>query len=161
VEERSKSGWLWVAGALALCIFAFHNTEVSRAAPAFSLAGPAGGSVSLESGRPTLLVFWTTWCGVCRQELPVINRMAPEFQKRGIAVVAIHVGESNDIAEYLRTNQIDVTTAVDPDGTVGQSYHVSGVPKLVLIGADGKIKRSTARMTDEDTLEEWMKLVGS
>ena len=49
---------------------------------------------------------------------------------------------------------------MDADGSVGQAYHVSGVPKLVLIGADGKIKRSTAGMADEKTLEQWMDAAG-
>ncbi len=152
----------WVAAAILAGVFLFRDKEVNRPAPDFSLPDSYGRRVEFEAyrGHPALLVFWTTWCGVCRAELPVLSRMAPEFQRRGIAVLAIHVGESGDIPEYLRTNQIDLTTAVDADGSVGQAYHVSGVPKLVLIGADGKIKRSAAGMADDQTLENWMNAAG-
>jgi peroxiredoxin len=163
VRERSNGSIFWVAAAILAGVFLFRDKDLNRPAPDFALHDAYGSTISsdLYRGRPALLVFWATWCGVCRAELPIVNRMAPEFQRRGIAVVAIHVGESGDISEYLRTNQIDVTTALDPDGAVGQAYRVSGIPKLVLIGADGKIKRSAAGMTGEGTLEGWMRAVGS
>ena len=162
VREHSSGSVFWVAAAILAVMFLLRDKDLNRPAPAFSLPDPYGGSVSLESyrGRPALLVFWTTWCGVCRAELPVVNRLAPEFQRHGISIVAIHVGEAGNIPEYLRSNQLDLTTAMDTDGSVGQAYHVSGVPKLVLIGANGKILRSTAGMADESTLENWMELAG-
>jgi predicted DsbA family dithiol-disulfide isomerase len=46
---------------------------------------------------------------------------------------------------------------VDADGRAAQSYGVSGVPKLVLIGADGKIKHSAAGMEREESLRTWLR----
>ena len=43
---------------------------------------------------------------------------------------------------YASSNRIGLTSLYDSQGEVAQAYHVSGVPKLVLIGKDGKIKRS-------------------
>ena len=163
MREHSSGTVFWVAAAILAGVFLLRDKDVNRPAPAFSLPDPYGGSVNLDSyrGHPALLVFWTTWCGVCQAELPVVNRLAPEFQRHGIGVVAIHVGESSDLPEYLRIHQLDLTTAMDTDGSVGQAYHVSGVPKLVLIGADGNIVRSSAGLADESTLEKWISLVGS
>jgi len=45
---------------------------------------------------------------------------------------------------------------VDADGRAARSYGVSGVPKLVLIGADGKIKHSASGMENESSLREWL-----
>ena len=38
------------------------------------------------------------------------------------------------------------------NGKVGRAYRVGGVPKLVLIDKDGKVKRSTTGWTNEDVL---------
>ena len=161
--DRSSGSLFWFAAAVLVGVFLLRDKDLNRPAPGFSLPDTYGGSVTLESyrGRPALLIFWTTWCGICRKELPLVNRMSAEFQRRGVAVLAVHVGQTEDIAEYLRSNRIDLTTLVDGDGLVGQAYHVSGVPKLVLIGADGKIKRSAAGMTDQSTLEQWMDVAGA
>ena len=85
--------------------------------------------------------------------------MAPEFRSKGIGVVAIHLGGGDDAREYMRSNHIEVTSLLDADGRVGQAYNVSGVPKLVLIGGDGRIKRTTAGMADASVLREWIDVV--
>jgi peroxiredoxin len=135
---------------------------LNQQAPEFSLPETYGGHVDLASyrGQPVLLVFWTTSCGICRQELPLLSQIAPELRSKGISVMAIHLGGGDDARDYMRSNHIRLTSLVDEDGRVGQAYHVSGVPKLVLIGADGKIVRSQSGMADETTLREWMGAAG-
>jgi hypothetical protein len=54
-------------------------------------------------------------------------------------------------AKHLR-----LINLIDADGETAQRYQVSGVPKLVLIGPDGKIRRSAAGWRDERTLREWI-----
>jgi peroxiredoxin len=85
--------------------------------------------------------------------------VAPDFRSKGIGVVAIHLGGADDARDFMRSNHIALTSLVDTEGVVGQAYHVSGVPKMVLIGADGKIKRTKAGMADESELREWMEAV--
>jgi peroxiredoxin len=144
-------------------LYLTRDQTLNQDAPAFSLPETYGGRVDLREyrGRPVLLVFWMTSCGICRRELPLVSEMAPEFHSKGISVVAIHLGAGDEARDYLRTNRIDVTSLVDAEGGVGQAYRVSGVPKLVLIGADGKVKRTTAGMAGEDTLREWIDIAGT
>ena len=54
-------------------------------APAFTLPEVDAGQVNIASyaGRPVLLVFWTTSCPICQRELPMLNRMEPEFRTKG------------------------------------------------------------------------------
>jgi peroxiredoxin len=85
-----------------------------------------------------------------------MSQMAPEFRSKGIAVVAIHLGGAEDVRDFMQSNHIALTSLVDAEGLVGQAYGVGGVPKLVLIGTDGKIKRTKAGMADESELREWM-----
>ena len=158
------------AGAALLCaaaifggLYLTRDADLNRPAPGFSLPETYGGSVGFESyrGRPVLLVFWATSCGICRRELPVVNHVAPDFRSKGIGVVAIHLGEADEVADFMRSNHIAVTSLVDTAGAVGQAYHVSGVPKLVLIGADGKIKKTKAGMAGEGELRKWMEAAGA
>jgi peroxiredoxin len=90
-----------------------------------------------------------------------VSHVAPEFRSKGIAVVAIHLGGADEARDFISSNHIAVTSLVDAEGAVGQAYRVSGVPKLVLVGADGKIKRTKAGMADESELRGWMEAVGA
>jgi peroxiredoxin len=134
---------------------------MNEKAPPFSLPETSGGQVDSGSyrGRAVLLVFWTTSCGVCRSELPVLSRMAPEFRGKGVGVVAIHVGGDPGVADFIRSNHIAVTSLVDSDGSVGRAYQVTAVPKLVLVGSDGLIKRTSAGMPGESELRKWTESV--
>jgi hypothetical protein len=38
-----------------------------------------------------VLVFWLTSSGLCRHELPLLDRLTPEFRTRGVEVLAINI----------------------------------------------------------------------
>jgi peroxiredoxin len=150
--------WILATGCLIAGVYFRRDRAVNQPAPAFSLSETYGGRVDLSSyrGRPVVLVFWMTSCGICQRELPMLSRIAPEFRAKGIDVLAIHLGGKEDARDYMRSNQIRLTCLYDPEGAVANSYAVSGVPKLVLVGADGKIKRTHAGMASEELLREWL-----
>jgi methylamine dehydrogenase accessory protein MauD len=127
-------------------------------APAFSLPETDAGQVDLASytGRPVLLVFWTTSCPICQHELPLLNRLEPEFRTKGISVLTICLGGEDETRDYLSSNRIALRTLYDPEGKVGRAYRVGGVPKLVLIDKEGKIKRNTSGWAGEHVLRDWM-----
>ena len=162
-RQQSGGAALLFGFGLIAGLYLTHDATLNQEAPAFSLPEAYGGRVDLQSyrGQPVLLVFWMTSCGICRRELPLVSRLAPEFRKKGIGVMAIHLGGRDEAREYMRSNSIELTSLVDADGAVGHAYRVSGVPKLVLVGADGRIKRTSAGMPGEDTLREWIDLAGT
>jgi len=162
MAERSGGAALLLGFAIFAGMYLARDADRGRQAPAFSLRETYGGRVDLSEyrGRPVLLVFWMTSCGICRRELPLLNQMAPRFRSKGIAVVAIHLGGGDDARNYLRENHINLTSLIDEEGSAGQAYHVRGVPKLVLIGSDGIIKRTTEGMAGERVLDQWMDAAG-
>jgi methylamine dehydrogenase accessory protein MauD len=160
-KQQSSSGFLLFTAVLLSGMYLTRDATLNQQAPVFSLPETYGGRVDSGSyrGRPVLLVFWMTSCGICRRELPLLSDLAPEFRSKGVDVVAIHLGSVEEARNYMRSNHINLTSLVDSEGSVGQAYRVSGVPKLVLIDHEGKIKRTTAGMADETVLREWMDVV--
>jgi thiol-disulfide isomerase/thioredoxin len=153
--DRSSSALLWIAAAFVVFLFLRHN-EIGRPAPDFELQGAYGGEYHLDSfhGRPVLLVFWSTNCGICRHELPILDRLHEETARNGVEIACVNVGDGDGAREVMRP--LHMLNLIDPDGRAAHSYGVSGVPKLVLIGADGKIKRSASGMEGESTLRAWL-----
>ena len=131
---------------------------VGGAAPGFALHEVWGGQVDLESyrGQPVLLVFWTTSCGICRHEMPVLDRLASEFQGKGLVMLAINVGDPDGARDFMRDRHINrLTNLVDTDGAVAQKYGVSAVPRLVLVGRTGKVEQAGIGAKNMDTLRRW------
>src|SRR5262249_35740757 len=79
-RQQSSGAALLFGVALVAGLYLTHDRMLNQEAPAFSLPETYGGSVDLASYRrqPVLLVFWMTSCGICRRELPLVSRMAPE-----------------------------------------------------------------------------------
>jgi peroxiredoxin len=146
--------------AIGLGVYLASNGGFSRPAPAFSLPETDGGQVDLASyaGRPVLLVFWTTSCTICQRELPMLNRIEWQFRDKGISVLTICIGGEDEAREYLSSHSIGLKSLYDAKGIAARAYGVYSVPRLVLIGKDGKVKHSTSGWTSESVLQEWMGL---
>ncbi|MEJ7699867.1 MAG: peroxiredoxin family protein [Pyrinomonadaceae bacterium] len=74
-----------------------RGTSVGQIAPDFALDKVDGTRFDSKelAGSPSVLVFWTAWCPVCKEEAPEINKLAAAFEPKGVKVVGINIGESD------------------------------------------------------------------
>jgi cytochrome c biogenesis protein CcmG/thiol:disulfide interchange protein DsbE len=136
VASRPSSS-VWVASGHAI---------VGGTSPNFTTHDLGGKKVSLSDfrGRPVLLSFWATWCTVCRDELPALQRLQDQYRAGGFAVLLLNYREtSNDrMRQYLSGLQVNLEAVVDPDGTIASAYGVDiGLPVNVLSDRSGKVAR--------------------
>jgi peroxiredoxin len=75
---------------------------------------------------------------------------------RGVEVLAVNIRDVEGAREFMAIEHLHLTNLIDVDGETAERYGVSGVSKLVLVGADGKIRKSAAGYQNEQTLREWM-----
>ena len=154
---RNRSG-IWIVGALAaiLAFLLLRGGLVGREAPDFTLRGAYGGSIDKQSfrGKPVLMMFWTTSCPVCRHEIPIVDRIALEFQRDGVEVVAVNIGDTQGARQVLR--EFRLTNVIDESGAAARSFKVTGVPKFVLIDGTGKVKREASGFQPEGVLRGWL-----
>ncbi|QQS34183.1 MAG: TlpA family protein disulfide reductase [Acidobacteriota bacterium] len=120
-----------------------RGTAIGDIAPDFDLAKFDGGNISLKEleGSPAVLVFWTAWCPVCKEEAPHVNKLAAEFEAKGVKVVGINIGESDArVAEGIKDFGIEYTVAIDKDTSVAKSYKVVGTPTVVFLDKKGSVQ---------------------
>lgn len=124
-------------GALASLSWATDN------APDFTLKSTRGDNIRLSErrGEVVLLNFWASWCGPCRQEMPLLDTLQQRYSKLGFSVVGVNVDKDSALANKL-LQDIPVTFPVllDNTGTVSASYNVSAMPTTVLIDRDGNMR---------------------
>lgn len=136
VASRPSSS-VWVASGHAI---------VGGTSPNFTTQDLGGRKVSLSDfgGRPVLLSFWATWCTVCHDELPALQRLQNRYQSLGFAVLLVNYREtsSDRMRQYLSGLQVNLESVVDPDGTIARAYGVDvGLPVNVLSDRSGKVAR--------------------
>ena len=129
--------------------FIFHacaaenNKSDFALAPAFQLNDLNGKAVSLSGylGKKTvLLVFWTTWCPYCREQLKDLNERYPWLAKKSIEVLAINTGEPKDkVAGFAKSRSLTFKILLDEDNQVAASYDLMGVPTYFVVDISGKI----------------------
>ena len=100
-----------------------------------------------------LLDYWATWCGPCRAEMPIVDRVAARYRDKGLVTIGVNAGEDpEDVAPWIKRNGVGYPIASD-DGTAQRAYGVENLPTLVVISTTGKIVAVRVGMTDAAELE--------
>jgi peroxiredoxin len=117
-----------------------------RQAPDFELLELSGRYIRLGDwkGSRVLLAFWTTGCGICRQELPRLYRIRLEFGGAGVAVITVCGDSRENATAFLNHNGLDLITVIDPDFEVFRQFGVSGVPATFLLDAQHLVRKRWA-----------------
>jgi cytochrome c biogenesis protein CcmG/thiol:disulfide interchange protein DsbE len=117
------------------------------ALPSEHLAGPAitlPGLIASAHGRPSLVVFWASWCGPCLREAPAIERFSRSPAGSGrVAGVDWSDARPGAVA-FIRRYGWSFPNVRDSEGTVGNDYHLTGLPTTFVLDGRGRI-RSTLR----------------
>lgn len=107
---------------------AFANElRVGRPAPAITLDTLDGRHISLEGlrGKTVILTFWATWCGPCRDELPLLSRYAKQHARDNLVVL----GFSLDTLDTLERVKEIASRLSFPTGLLGDP-HVPGYGRI-------------------------------
>jgi len=142
-----KNNYSDIVGILALAILLTLSATATKGAeesPKISLVDPEGKTVQLldlMTGKPSLLVFWATWCGPCRAEIPKINEAYRRYSHDGLAVLAINPGIRDSLANtrrYVERFRLEYPVYFDPNQATRSTYGLIGTPTIILFDADGK-----------------------
>jgi peroxiredoxin len=113
------------------------------AAPDFTLPARDGGKLSLSElkGQVVMINFWATWCGPCRQEMPLLEQIQAKYEALGFTLVGINVEPDSAAAQAWLAN-VPVTFPIlfDRQNKVAESFGVEGMPSSVFIDRTGNVR---------------------
>lgn len=141
VKTFSRIFYAIFAGAVAFS--AGSQSWAVDSAPDFTLKSTQGDNLRLSEhrGEVLLLNFWASWCGPCRQEMPLLNNLQQRYSKLGFNVVGVNVDKDSALAnKLLKDIPVSFPVLLDNTGTVSASYNVSAMPTTVLIDRDGNVR---------------------
>ncbi len=111
-----------------------------QALPQVSFVTFDGEQVPLSTdGRPMVLNFWAAYCGPCIKEMPAIEQVYQANQDR-VAFLGLDVAERAESGkEMLDRTGATYPVGRDPKGEVFRAFGGMGLPRTVLVAADGTI----------------------
>ncbi|WP_339750164.1 TlpA disulfide reductase family protein [uncultured Marinobacter sp.] len=132
-----------VTGILA-CMSPLASAEAMNVpAPDFTLESRSGENLRLEDhrGEVVMLNFWASWCGPCRQEMPLMDELYSQYKDLGFTILAVNVDENRDEAHrFLDKVPVNYPILYDPESSVSELYEVQAMPTTVMIDRDGNAR---------------------
>lgn len=132
-------------------------------APHFVARTLGGERLTNESlqGKVVLIEFWATWCPPCKSDAPAVDALAKEFEKDGLVVLAVNMGEPRrKVKKYLETNPRSCKIVLAEDTTLAAICEAKAYPLYVLIGRDSRIAGTQTGAAGEGALRRLLARAG-
>ncbi|MCX8085632.1 MAG: redoxin family protein [Rhodocyclaceae bacterium] len=97
------------------------------------------GSLVKVGAGPTaqLVVFWASWCPVCRAEEGNVEMIARHWP---VVSVAMQSGDAAAVTKYLKARGLELPAVIDDDGALAAAWRVRGVPTHFVLDPQGHIR---------------------
>lgn len=134
-----------------------YLVKVGDTAPDFTLELTDGSAFTLseQRGKVVMLQFTAGWCGVCRKEMPFIERDIWQRHKDNSDFVLVGIDREEtkeQIEAFIKKVGTTYPIAMDTNADVFASYALrnSGITRNVLIDKEGKIVMLTRLFNEEE-----------
>jgi len=116
---------------------------VGQSAPDFALKSSSGENLRLSEYRGDVVMvnFWATWCGPCRQEMPLLDQLYSRYQRVGFSLLGVNIDDDSSKAMNM-VSELGVSFPVlfDARKDVSRLYKVDAMPVTVLIDREGMVR---------------------
>ena len=134
-----------------------YIVKVGDVAPDFEMQLTDGTKQKLSDlrGKVVMLKFTASWCGVCRKEMPFIEKdiWLKHKENPNFALIGIDRDEPLEtVIEFGKKTGITYPMALDPGADIFAKYadRQAGITRNVLIDKDGKIVMLTRLYNEEE-----------
>ncbi len=130
-----------------LGIFAVSSLAASdlsgQHAPDFALRSASGENLRLSEyrGDVVMINFWATWCGPCRQEMPLLDDLYNRYNRVGFNLLGINIDDDPRRAmKMVEDLGVSFPVLFDDSKAVSKLYQVEAMPVTVLVDREGTIR---------------------
>ena len=116
------------------------SEKLSGKAANFTLKSRSGKNIKLSElrGEVVMLNFWASWCGPCRKEMPLLEKIHKKYKKLGFTLLGVNVEQDTRAAKrYLKDVKVSFPVLFDPANKTSKLYNVSAMPTTILIDRNG------------------------
>ena len=122
-----------------------------------SAAGLQGGTLTANNfrGKVLLVLFWSTNCTPCAEDLPAIRALYEKYHGRGFEILGVNLDPTAEpVGPYLTKHQMSWPQAHEPGGLESKpaiDFGIIALPTMILVGKEGNVISRGASVTDLET----------
>jgi cytochrome c biogenesis protein CcmG/thiol:disulfide interchange protein DsbE len=132
------------------------NALVGKSVSAFTLGGLNGGTVTAPwaTGHPGVLIFFASYCGPCKAEMPKVANYLRTHDQGAVHVVGIDVTDERSKGQrFVATSSVRFPVAFDPHAAVTSgNFQINAIPDTVFVSARGIITQVYVGAIPKDQL---------
>ncbi len=126
--------------------------KTGNPSPSFTYENYNGQTSTLDDFKGSLLYIdvWATWCGPCKIQIPFLNKLEEKYKDNNISFVSISIDNLKDIDKWrqmIKEKEMDGVQLIAENAWNSEfavAYSVKGIPRFILIDADGDIINANA-----------------
>ena len=112
-------------------------------APDFALKSSNGDNLRLSEyrGDVVMINFWATWCGPCRQEMPLLDELYQRYERVGFNLLGVNIDDDSRRAmQMIEELGVNFPVLFDARKEVSELYEVEAMPVTVLVDREGYVR---------------------
>ncbi len=114
-----------------------------RPAPDFALKSSTGENLRLSEyrGDVVMINFWATWCGPCRQEMPLLDELYTRYERVGFSLLGVNIDDdSRKAMNMIAELGVSFPVLFDSRKEVSKLYEVDAMPVTVIVDREGNVR---------------------
>jgi len=114
-----------------------------QVAPDFALKSSTGENLRLSEyrGDVVMINFWATWCGPCRQEMPLLDELYTRYERVGFNLLGVNIDDDSRRAmQMIDELGVNFPVLFDSRKEVSKLYEVEAMPVTVLVDREGNVR---------------------
>jgi len=108
-----------------------------------ALTGQVATLGAVVSGKkPTMLVFWASWCPDCKAETPAVKAVYDSYAPKGLNVIGISTAGKDTVdmvKAYVQENGLKYPVYYDSIKAAAKAYGITWIPTVILLDKTGKV----------------------
>ncbi len=132
------------------------SSDVKESAPNFTLALIDGKNFQFSDyqGKPILINFFASWCLPCREEMPVLVKIAQEYEPKGVVFLGVAVDDTEEkMKDFIARYGVTFPVGLDKTAAVQKSFGLYGIPTTYFIDKRGMINYFHSGAVTEELLQ--------
>ena len=123
----------------------FLTSAFGQSSPELSLKDAAGKTYNLSDyrGKVVVLNFWATWCGPCKQEMPIFTEAYKRYNQRGLVILAASLDDERTrkyVPKFVQTFKMQFPVLVDASAVTMQQMGLGdSVPATLFFDENGNV----------------------
>jgi len=135
--------------------------SIGKQAPDFTQNDAGGNPVKFsdiyKQNKITMIDFWASWCGPCRQFNPILRRIYYKYKNKGFGIIGVSLDQDRDAwIEAIGKDRLPWIQVSDMQGwsnAVSTMYLVKSIPQNIFVDNTGKI---ILRRAEEDEIDKFL-----